>query len=170
MSTGQQAPSVAALQGALNALRELVADLPVELYCTTASAVSGSVGEHVRHCLDHVRALVSARGRLEFSYDSRARGTVIERDPAAAAIEIDKLCLDLDALDPPTLDRAVWVRAIATDDGRGTTVATSIGREAVFVLHHTIHHCALIAVLLDVLAVRVPASFGVAPSTLMARQ
>ena len=45
------------------------------------------------------------------------------------------------------------------------SVQTSLGRELAFVVQHTIHHAALIAVLLDILGVRVPADFGYAPST-----
>jgi uncharacterized damage-inducible protein DinB len=45
-------------------------------------------------------------------------------------------------------------------------VETTVGRELVFVLSHTVHHNALIAVMARTLGVSVPDRFGYAPSTL----
>ena len=42
--------------------------------------VSGSVGAHVRHCLDHVRAVVHAAEGGVLSYDRRERDTAIEHN------------------------------------------------------------------------------------------
>jgi uncharacterized damage-inducible protein DinB len=42
---------------------------------------------------------------------------------------------------------------------------SSLGRELAFVLNHTVHHQALLAVLLAVQGRRVPVGFGYAPST-----
>ena len=46
-----------------------------------ATTMSGSIGEHVGHCLDHLSALLSADPPLMLSYDRRQRGTAIETDP-----------------------------------------------------------------------------------------
>jgi hypothetical protein len=45
-------------------------------------------------------------------------------------------------------------------------VETTVGREFAFVLSHTVHHNALIAVIAKLLGVQVPERFGYAPSTL----
>jgi uncharacterized damage-inducible protein DinB len=52
-------------------------------------------------------------------------------------------------------------------DRQGTCVRvrTSLARELVFVLQHTIHHQATVAVLLAGRGVAVPPTFGLAPST-----
>ena len=42
---------------------------------------------------------------------------------------------------------------------------TTVARELAFVVSHTIHHSALVAVLLEHGSRRVPARFGVAPTT-----
>jgi hypothetical protein len=41
-----------------------------------------------------------------------------------------------------------------------------VGRELAFVLSHTVHHNALIAIMAQTLGVPVPARFGYAPSTI----
>ena len=45
----------------------------------------GSIGGHVRHCLDHVAALLDGLDGGVVDYEARERGTAAEGDPAAAA-------------------------------------------------------------------------------------
>lgn len=158
-------PVVDALQAHLRSLRDLVDGMNLDAYRATPSRTSGSVGEHVRHCLDHARALVSGASHDELTYDSRLRGTHVETDPRAATDEIDRLCLDLEDVDELTLERPIRLRSITHRDGPATKVATTVGREVAFVIQHTIHHCAIVAILLDGLGVAVPERFGYAPST-----
>ena len=158
-------PVVDALQAHLRSLRDLIAGLNCDMYCATPSRTSGSVGEHVRHCLDHARALFSAASNGELTYDSRLRGTRIETDPDLAVDEIDRLSLDLEDLDERALGRPVYLQSMTHRDGPPTRVATTTGREVAFIIQHTIHHCAIVAILLDHLGVAVPERFGYAPST-----
>ena len=52
---------IAALDATLEELASVVAALSPEAYgARLFPNASGSIGEHVRHCLDHVSALVSA--------------------------------------------------------------------------------------------------------------
>jgi len=60
-SETRPAAPVAALERALETLGVVVATLPLEVYrARLFPGTSGSIGEHVRHCLDHVAALVCA--------------------------------------------------------------------------------------------------------------
>jgi uncharacterized damage-inducible protein DinB len=158
-------PAVDALQAHFRSLKDLVEDLESDTYRATPSCTSGSIGEHVRHCLDHAHALLSAASRGELTYDSRLRGTAVETDPSAAADGIDRLCLDLEDVDERALQRPLRLRVVTHLDGPATKVATTVGREVTFVVQHTIHHCAMIAVLLERLGIAVPDRFGYAPST-----
>ena len=94
---------VETLQAHLHTLRALVDSLGEHTYRAAPRAASGSTGEHVRHCLDHVRALMAGVTRGEMSYDSRLRGTSIETDPRAAIEEIDRLCMSLNQIDEEML-------------------------------------------------------------------
>jgi hypothetical protein len=46
--------------------------------------VSSNVGGHVRHCLDHVEALLAGLEEGELSYDHRRRGAEVETNREAA--------------------------------------------------------------------------------------
>lgn len=157
--------SVMALQAHFRALRGLIEGLSHEVYGGTPSRTSGSVGQHVRHCLDHARALLGVAPHGDLTYDARLRGTRAETDPAFAADEIVRVCIDFEQLDDMPLDAPISLRTIVADDMPAVRAATTLGREIAFVVQHTIHHCALIAILLEREGVAVPRRFGYAPST-----
>ena len=161
---------VTALSALLEQLRAVIMDMPVSMYrARPAARVSGSVGEHVRHCLDHVSALVAAMYGDELSYDRRSRGTTVENERGSAADEISRLVSRLEGRAAIRLDRPVTLWSLLDADGAAVAIRTTVGREIAFVIQHTIHHCALIAVLLEWQGMGVPAGFGLAPSTAKAR-
>jgi uncharacterized damage-inducible protein DinB len=128
------------------------------------SGVSGTVGAHVRHCLDHVHAVLDQAGGARLTYDHRQRATRTEQDRAHAVEQLHHAARQLLETDaepdcPLTLDVQV------DRDGASVAVPSSFGRELAFVLQHTIHHQALIALLLADRGARVPDTFGYAPST-----
>lgn len=154
----------------LDQLREVVTLLPDSVYrARPAARVSGSVGEHVRHCLDHVSALAVAMAGEELSYDARRRGTTVETDPTTAVDEIERLFVRLNRLSIGLWDRSLTFTSLINSDGGVLSVRTTVAREIVFVIHHTIHHCALIALLLEWQGWPVPRGFGLAPATAKAR-
>lgn len=129
------------------------------------AGVSGSIGEHVRHCLDHIGALVAATGSKPLSYDRRERGTVVERDPAEALRLIMRLKSAVDRWASRAMDEPVCVVSMLTAAGESVTGWSTLGRELAFVNSHTIHHEAMIAVLLSLAGGDVSDRFGLAPST-----
>jgi uncharacterized damage-inducible protein DinB len=127
--------------------------------------VSGSIGEHVRHCLDHISVLVGAAPSMPLSYDRRERGTAVERDPAAALRLIMRLKSAIDRWHERSLDEPLCVSSMLTAAGDSVTGWSTLGRELAFVNSHTIHHQAMIAVLLSLLGLEVPDRLGLAPAT-----
>ena len=161
---------VTALSALLEQLRGVIMDMPLSMYrARPAVRVSGSIGEHVRHCLDHVSALVAAMYGDELSYDRRSRGTTVENERGSAAAEISRLVSRLEGQIAIRLDRPVTLWSLLEANGAAVAIRTTVGREIAFVIQHTIHHCALIAVLLEWQGIDVPAGFGLAPSTAKAR-
>jgi uncharacterized damage-inducible protein DinB len=154
----------------LSDLRDVIGLLPAHHYrAEPAARVSGSVGAHVRHTLDHVSALLAAIEGKELRYDHRQRGTTVEIDPLTGVSDIERQLFRLDRLDVSSLDTALTLTALVDPRQPAVAVRTTLAREVAFVIQHTIHHCALIAVLLDWQGVRVPDGFGVAPATARAR-
>lgn len=163
--------SLAALSSLLADLRDVIALVPLHCYrAQPAARVSGSIGAHVRHTLDHVAALIDAIDGDQLRYDHRKRGTTLEIDPMTGVNEIERLLFRLDRIAVASLDVAVSFSARLHPQQPPAMVRTTLAREAAFVVQHTVHHCALVAVLLEWQGERVPSGFGVAASTLDARR
>ena len=64
-----------------------------------------------------------------------------------------------------SMDDPVLVTSLVTPAGESVTGWSTLGRELAYVNSHTIHHHALIAVLLALADVPVPDRLGLAPST-----
>jgi uncharacterized damage-inducible protein DinB len=155
-----------ALQDRLDEIASLLMEIDPRLYVARpAPGVSGSVGGHLRHALDHISALLAGEGSSELSYDRRERGTAVESDPGAALRQILRLRAALDRAVPRSLDEPILVRSMVSSSAETTTAWSTFGREVAFVMSHTIHHQAIIALLLDLQGVGVPHRFGVAPSS-----
>jgi uncharacterized damage-inducible protein DinB len=158
-------PAVRALQAHLRSLRNVIERLDEASFRAAPSRMSGSIGGHVRHCLDHTDALLGAIDRREMTYDCRRRGTAIETDRLTAMIEIDRLCVELDDVLERVLAEPIGLRSLTERGGLPVRVASTVGREVAFVIQHTVHHCAILAILLEQIGVSVPQGFGYAPST-----
>jgi len=158
---------IAALEGALEDLAAVVAALSPEAYnARLLPNASGSIGEHVRHCLDHVSALVSADPSSCLSYDRRVRGTAVETNPAEAlrCIQLLRIMVAVGRWSS-RLDEPICVMSTVAHSGDTVTSMSTLARELAFVLNHTIHHQAMIAVLASLHGCGVPNGFGFAPST-----
>ncbi|MBI5862987.1 MAG: DinB family protein [Planctomycetes bacterium] len=129
-------------------------------------AVASSLGGHVRHCLDHFSAFCRGAEAEWIDYDDRERGTMVETSRAAARSMITELQQRLDKLDASMLPMTLRIRSVVSGDGQVLESTTSLGRELAFVLSHTVHHNALLAIMCGTLGVPVPDEFGYAPSTL----
>jgi uncharacterized damage-inducible protein DinB len=130
-------------------------------------AFGSSIGGHYRHCLDHFDILLSAQDAGEICFDQRRRDPRVEneRDFALAATHL--MIGRVHALPGGWSDVALQTRtALEPHSGAPISVSSSLGREAVYVITHAIHHYALIRVMCALLKVSLPGDFGVAPSTL----
>jgi len=107
---------------------------------------------------------VAVEGVLD--YDRRARDTEVERCRRAALETIRRQEQQLLELPWPPGSQSLSLSVLLTPDAMPVEVCTSLDRELAFVLSHTIHHNALVAVMAKLLGVPVPQDFGFAPSTL----
>lgn len=128
--------------------------------------VPGSLGGHVRHCLDHFEALCRGAGTGLIDYDDRERGTVVETSRCAAAQALRSLKDRVACLGEQNLAGRVVVTSMLSADGATLQSHSSLGRELAFVLSHTVHHNALVAAMCRTLGIPIPERFGFAPSTI----
>jgi uncharacterized damage-inducible protein DinB len=168
MTAGARTPTaVRPLVGLLHQLFDLIETLTDEEYTRKpVGVVESSIGGHVRHNLDHVEALLRGLRSGKVCYDHRDRGTDVECDRVAALGSILRLERELLTFPWDELSHLVTLSALVSPDHPPVLTLTSPERELAFVISHTIHHNALIAVMVKLLGVGVPADFGYAPSTL----
>lgn len=123
---------------------------------------SGSLGQHLRHVLDHYHAVLCTQNGV-VDFDSRRRDSHIESSRHAGLNEIRRILDELLSL----VDREVLIRSESSPSDTVVIEARStIKRELLFAASHATHHFALIAMLLRVQGLAVPLAFGVAPATL----
>jgi uncharacterized damage-inducible protein DinB len=123
----------------------------------------GRVGPHFRHCIDFYDCFLAGLDLKRIDYDARDRSAAVESAPEPAVEALQRIRGRLDALGERDVE--VRVRADAVTNEHAWTRST-VNRELLFLLSHTIHHYALIALLLRQDGIDVPADFGFAPSTL----
>jgi hypothetical protein len=130
-------------------------------------AFNASIGGHYRHCLDHFRTLLDAATHGDLNYDHRERGTLIESDRFAALNATRGLREGYEGLDPMFLMRPLNVTCKTSYATSGSQASPStVGREIMYSVAHAVHHYALIGVMCGITGLKMPAGFGVAPSTL----
>ncbi|MFU8831059.1 MAG: DinB family protein [Wenzhouxiangella sp.] len=121
-----------------------------------------SIGTHVRHVLEHYDCVFIGQEGL-VDYDQRPRDHVLESSRNAALICINRLRRTL----PGLKNAAVQVRYSPDKDTRkgAASIESSIERELLYLVSHTIHHMAMIAVLARWAGLNVSPEFGVTSST-----
>lgn len=125
-----------------------------------------SVGEHVRHCIDHFAVLLDGLEAGGVDYDRRRRGWAGETDHALAADTLDAIAARIAALDPAILERPLTVQVTVEPGRPAATLTSTVARELCFCQSHLIHHNALISKLAAGLGRELPGDFGYAPCTL----
>ncbi len=160
-------PAIRPLIALLRQLADLVGALTDEQYTRKpVGVVPSSIGGHVRHSLDHVDALLGGLRTGALDYDQRQRGRDVECCRRAALEAMHRQERLLRRFQWRHGDQPLWLSVVLTSTGHPVTVTTTLDRELAFVLSHTIHHNALIAVMVKLLGGVLPNDFGYAPSTL----
>ncbi len=157
---------IATLSEVLEQERMLLGSLEITVYTAPGTgAFRSSIGAHIRHNLDHFTSFFDGLEYGRIDYEARRRDDGIARSPEHALADIEKHLAALEALfDAP--EQSIAVRE-ENDSGDATLrwLDSSVGRELQFLLGHTVHHHAIIALLLSQHGVDLPEGFGVAPST-----
>jgi hypothetical protein len=160
------AAPLVSLVGLLEEMQALIDGLDdVEYAMPAPGRSSGGIGGHVRHCLDHVRALLTATTTGRCAYDRRERNIGIEIDRPAAMLAVSQLMSAIERLDPSLLERDVLVETQLDHGGPMITTRSTVARELMFVNSHTIHHNAIVAQMLRARGITMGPRFGLAPAT-----
>ncbi len=126
------------------------------------------IGSHFRHCLDFYHAFLNGAEMGWIDYDNRQRDARIERDRLTAVQKIMEAVQGLERISWLHGHTSLMVRLENAGDGleRSSWSSSSVMRELQALVSHTVHHFALIGVMLQLNGFEIPEEFGVAPSTL----
>ena len=155
----------------LEDIRSLLQQLPSNLYAAPKEILSGAtIGQHFRHILEFYICLEKGAKTEMVCYDERERNILIETSKAYAMNFIEKIIRFLTSL---KVDQSLMLKAnYSNNPEEHTTFNTSLYRELVYALDHTVHHLAIIKIALsgEDANVQMDNNFGVAPSTIRYRK
>ena len=150
----------------LNQLIELVRSVKSEEYSQSLEILSGStIGQHVRHIAEFYMELDNGYATCEVCYDNRKRKLELETQPASV---IDQFGQIISCIRKYDMNRDLLIKTNHNVDSEEQAVSkSSISRELVYALDHTIHHLAIIKIAIQVEFpnIQLSKNIGVAPST-----
>ena len=159
-------PVIAANLHCLEQAIELLGQLPEEAFVRTEERHARTVGPHLRHVLDHYSAFFAGLAGFRVDYDAREREPGLESDRALAIARLREILGELVLVEEELLELPVQIRLECGGTESEQWSHSTVRRELQFLLSHTVHHFALIAMVLERFQIVVPDDFGVAPSTL----
>jgi hypothetical protein len=127
-----------------------------------------SIGQHVRHVLEFYVCLSQGIQSGIVDYDQRVRNLSIETDPNYAMVILDELsnifCCE-------EIEDTALINSIEYN-GVSLIANSSVSRELIYLIEHSIHHYAIIGIALRSYFshVIIPENFGVAYSTTKHKQ
>ena len=144
---------------------ELLRQLTNDEFCKKNPELSqATIGEHMRHIIELMGCLLDNYEQGIINYDNRNRNIQIQSDVNCAISILEK---QLTIIDKQNKQLSLIHNCFSTEE----VLPTNYFRELLYNLEHSIHHQALIKVALHNLPhIKIPSSFGVAPSTLEYRK
>ena len=152
----------------LGELECVLQSLTESQYRNSSSAVSSSIGTHVRHIIEFYQCFFKGLDYGVIDYDNRPRNIELEESTELAADYLENVRLLLNSANIETHQGTVAVYAVM-DAEHSIQTNSNVIRELLFLQSHTTHHLAVIALLMEQSGIAVPANFGVAASTRLHR-
>lgn len=151
----------------INQLISLIKQFSDKEYAAKLPVLNGSsIGMHTRHILEFYSCFLNQCNNTEICYDDRERQLIYEINTDAT---IDALSNIKNALNNLEITNSIEIKTnSSTEEGNNNIVQSSIGRELLYTLDHSIHHLAIIKIgaQLNFGSISFPENFGVAPSTI----
>jgi hypothetical protein len=126
------------------------------------------IGSHFRHCLDFYQSFLDGIVKGSIDYDDRHRDGRIEKDRTIAISKFQSAIRRLEGLSQIDNQMTLLVRLEDREEQErpSSWSYSSVQRELQALVSHTVHHYALIAIMLQLKGFQLAEEFGVAPSTL----
>jgi len=126
--------------------------------------VDAQIGAHTRHVHDHFDAFFLGCEHGTLDYNRRTRNSPAETDLQLCLREHRRIIGTLKNQAPHCSDLRV-ISEIDCRTSRNIELASTVDRELLYLINHTIHHVALISLKLSQHGIAVPPHLGLAPGT-----
>jgi uncharacterized damage-inducible protein DinB len=143
---------------------QLLRLVPLEVYLDSSKGAS-PVGAHIRHILDRFHCFLSGLSTATIDYDDRKRDKSIENNLDAAAFALASVARRIESTE--VLDATIGVRESVHHLGPAVTMPSTVGRELMGLVTHSIHHLAIIALIVKSYGYETDSDFGKAPPTIL---
>ena len=123
-------------------------------------------GQHFRHNIDFYNCFLIGLETGLIDYDQRTRDALIESNRNIAISYMTTVIEKMKSLSE--LDKSQSIQVVQNDDN-GIDIKhcqSTIERELMFLVSHTVHHYAIIGILLRYQGIQLDLDFGKAPSTI----
>ena len=155
-----------ATQQVTQQLADFILSIAATDYTRSLNVLSGNtIGKHVRHIIEFYEALLQGCAVGAVNYDLRKRNLLYETNPQIAATQLINTVEELtQQLSTKNIAISLTYSVIHGIEGQ---IASSLEREMLYNLEHTIHHQAIIQIAAKTagIAQHLPEAFGVAFST-----
>lgn len=131
--------------------------------------VSQHLGKHVRHILDHFYSVQSGFKNLIIDYNQRSRGDKIEVELNEGQSQLDNMFKWVEKLQQEKVELLTPVKIvseISCQQSSSLTFESNIAREFLYLINHTIHHAAHMALICKNNGIKIPLNTGLAPCTM----
>ena len=151
----------------LTQAKELINQLTDRQYTRSKEPSYSSVGKHFRHVIDFYHLFIDQSNSSDIHYGKRKRNPNIENRCLFAIKKIDEA---VENFKKKKLfwkeDKKVNIYSSEIPTIDSLKLSSSLFRELEFLVFHTIHHYAIIGLILSQQGVTPPPHFGVATSTM----
>lgn len=129
---------------------------------------SSSIGAHIRHILDRFHCFFVGMPEASIDYDARKRDPEIEKNVEAAMFALESVARRIERLRQlPFCNELIVVKESVLPSSPAVDIPSTLERELMGLITHSIHHLAIIALLAKSYGHKMDSDFGKAPSTIV---
>lgn len=133
-----------------------------------ASEGNSSIGAHMRHILDRFHCFFAGLQDACVDYDDRKRDKAIENSVEATSFALASVAKQIGNLNLAEFaQKNIAVRESVYHQGPAIAISSTVDRELMGLITHSIHHLAIIAIIAKSFGYAMDGDFGKAPSTIV---
>ncbi|PBQ30574.1 hypothetical protein CNR22_01900 [Sphingobacteriaceae bacterium] len=148
----------------LLSVQSILSQIKDEDYTSALTTLKGaSIGKHIRHIVEFYECLLFNTGNTIVNYDTRKRNLLLEENVKYTEDFITEIIDTLMKIEGNTR-----VLLVSNYQDQNITMESSVYREITYNIEHTVHHLAIISIVIPLHFnyINLSANFGYADSTI----